>query len=133
MKDILARIAELAGDEIAEAIAKEFGGLSHYIRVRAKLPPGAVVCRECVHYKGPAKGFSNMSLCGITDRHTNGWCRRACHDFTQTAFKPCEPKDKPEIFEAIRRDFNGANLHALAAHHGIPFEEAYRAAIGHKS
>lgn len=132
MPDLIERISELAGDKVAETIASEFGGMQHYVRVCVALPPGKVCCRECVHIKKVPNGTWPGFKCGITDRTTNEWHRRTCPDFLQRAFKPCEPGATKDAEAAIRRDFNGFNLEALAAHHGISIQQAYQAAVSHK-
>lgn len=132
MPDLIERIAELAGNKVAEMIAKEFGGMQHYVRVNVALPPGQVCCRECVHIREVPKGTWPGFKCAITDRVTNEWHRRTCHDFLQRAAKPCDPDAIKDAEAAIRRDFNGFNLDALAAHHGISIQRAYQAAVSHK-
>lgn len=132
MTDLIARITELAGDKVAETIAKEFGGRQHYVRVSVALPPGQVCCRECVHIAKVPNGMWPGFKCAISGTTTNEWHRRTCRDFLQRAAKPCDPNATKDAEEAIRRDFNGFNLEALAAHHGISIQQAYQAAVSHK-
>lgn len=76
-RDLLTRIAELAGTDVASQIATEFGGDQVYIR-RSLAPERRVRCSDCVHVKH-AKG--NLPKCGLSHYTVGFHNPRICGQF----------------------------------------------------
>lgn len=110
--DLLTRISELAGEQVAEQLVSEYGGEACYIRKSLK-PCGFVRCGDCAHHiiEGQGFGYSPKVSCGITFAWTSLKSWRACNKFTKT---------NPE-FEH------------LAKHFGLPLDEITRIAAGRKA
>ena len=112
-KDILTRIAELAGVQVAEQIVNEFGGQQVYVRKTVERARTTVRCVDCTHVqiKDRGPGYTPESRCGINNLHTSLVHWRACKDFR------------------VRSD----EIEAIARHFGLPVQEVYRIAADHKS
>lgn len=80
-KDLLTRIAELAGTDIADKIASEFGGDQVYIR-RSLVPKKMVRCSECAHIEH-TKGV--LPKCGLSHFIVGLYNPRICDQFAESA------------------------------------------------
>ncbi len=110
--DLLSRISDLAGEQVAEKIVSEYGGEACYIRKSLK-PGNFVRCGDCAHHvlENRRPGYSPDVCCGITHAWTSLQHWRAC--------------DK---FDRANPDFLN-----LAKHFDLPLDAITRIAAGIKS
>ena len=81
-RDILKRLAELAGDGVAEQISEEFGGRAVYIR-RTLEVAARVRCRNCLHAVREQAIFvhSPNVRCGVSGVLVGDFNWRICRHF----------------------------------------------------
>lgn len=81
-RDLLKRIAELAGSDVANQICDEFGGQQVYVRASV-VTPGRVYCRDCRHLNlGPDRfGYGSSSRCQISALYVSPVHLRTCRKF----------------------------------------------------
>lgn len=78
-RDLLKRIAQLAGVRVADQIADEFGGKPVYVRPAVDAR-GRVYCRDCQHLHVDPSSHS-LPRCGLTRIHVSPVHMRTCRKF----------------------------------------------------
>lgn len=110
--DLVTRIIELAGEQVAKQLVSEYGGESFYIRKTLK-PGNFVRCGDCANHVlqdiGPY--YSPLVSCGITNASTSLNCWRACDKFTRA----------------------NPDFQHLANHFGLSIDEITHIATGRKA